>query len=112
MLEPVTVYRAADGTYALSVQLTDAAGGEGGVNYSNNLGVATIDVGPGVKTPEGIGIGSSVADVESAYPGRTWAFDRTHVVVPGNDQADYRIAVQDDKVVELTLQFGNQDCYE
>ena len=32
--------------------------------------------------------------------------------MPGNDQAVYRIVIADGKIVELTLQYGHQDCSE
>jgi hypothetical protein len=42
--------------------------GSGIVTLSSTLGVATIDAHPGVMTPEGIGIGSPVTAVDTAYP--------------------------------------------
>ena len=95
-------------------QLSGAPAGAGTVFYSETLGVATIDAYAGVTTPEGIGIGSSLAAVAQAYPG--WQpnerLGRGHVAVPGNSQAVYRLAYADGKVTELTLQYAHQDCYE
>jgi hypothetical protein len=94
--------------------LEGAPVGEGTVLHSETLGVATIDAPAGVRTPEGIAIGSSLDAVQSAYPG----FEvndylrRAYAQVPGNDQAVYRIVIADGKVVELTLQYLNQGCYE
>jgi hypothetical protein len=104
-----------------SSALTGAPAGEGTVLHSETLGVATIDAYPGVQTPEGITFGSSLAAVESAYPGFVLhdpGFDqnsrtgRGYAPVPGNSEAVYRIAFTDATVVELTLQYGKQDCYE
>ena len=100
---------------APSAALSSAPTGEGIVFVSANLGVAAIEAYPGVRTPEGIGIGSPVTAVDAAYPG--WDFS-DHLMkgwahVPGNDAAYYRIAFDDDRTVtEVTLQFVNQDCYE
>jgi hypothetical protein len=102
--------------------LTGAPADEGVVLHSETLGVATIDAYPGVRTPEGITFGSSLAAVRSAYPG-FHMFDPTAVdsnlqtgrgysPVPGNSEAVYRIVVDDGKVVELTLQYVRQNCYE
>jgi hypothetical protein len=86
----------------------------GTVFHSTELGVATIDAYPGVQTPEGITIGSSMAAVLQAYPGVATDASPGRVVVPvpGNPAAGYRIAFIDDRVAQLTLQFANQDCYE
>jgi hypothetical protein len=104
-----------------SSALTGAPAGEGTVLHSETLGVATIDAYPGVQTPEGITFGSSLAAVESAYPGLVLhdpGFDqnsrtgRGYAPVPGNSGAVYRIVFDDATVVALTLQYGRQDCYE
>ena len=50
-------------------RLADDPDGTSVVWYSDALGLAAIQVGEGVLTPEGIGIGSSLVDVERAYPG-------------------------------------------
>ncbi|MFE9204039.1 hypothetical protein [Micromonospora sp. NPDC007230] len=89
------------------------------VLWSTRLGVATIEAPTGVKTAEGIGVGSSRASVRQAYP--SWrGIDGTPphdegrglVPVPGNPDARYRIVVQNGKVQSITLQFARQDCYE
>lgn len=95
-------------------EVTGVPAGEGTVFYDDTLGVATIDAYAGVRTPEGIAIGSSLAAVEDAYPGFEVndALRRSLVPVPGNDRAVYRIAYAGSKVVELTLQYVQQGCYE
>ncbi|WP_299955037.1 hypothetical protein [uncultured Modestobacter sp.] len=94
--------------------LAGAPAGEALVLHSENLGVATIDAYPGVRTPEGVGIGSSLAAVQDAYPSFQLhgEFGRGQVGVPGSDRAVYRIAFVDGAVAELTLQYFDQDCYE
>jgi len=95
-------------------RLIGAPAGTGTVLYSNNFGVATVDAYEGVRTPEGIAIGSSLDAVAQAYP--NWQpsdhIRRGYVPVPGNSQLVYRIAYADGKVTQLTLQYAHQDCYE
>jgi hypothetical protein len=72
---------------------------------------------PGVKTPEGIGLGSSYADLHRAYPSwQSYSGDHTNgrggAPVPGNPKAHYRIVVSEHKVIELSLDGDDQDCYE
>jgi hypothetical protein len=96
-------------------RLSDDPAGTSVVWYSDALGLAAIQVGEGVLTPEGIGIGSSLADVERAYPG--WPhYDsvmRGEAPVTGRADKVYRIAYSQDGVVtELTLQHAMNGCYE
>ena len=101
--------------------LTGAPAGKGIVLHSETLGVATIDAYEGVRTPEGIAIGSSFAAVQSAYPDAEPMFPdfessghngRVYTWARGSSQAVYRISFIDATVVQLTLQYANQDCYE
>ncbi|MDR6321503.1 hypothetical protein [Actinoplanes couchii] len=76
---------------------------------------------PGVATPEGDGLGSSVTAVRKAYPdlqmvpesdfgaasGGSWGF----VSVPGNDRAGYYFGVLDDRVARIKLQLDRTDCH-
>jgi hypothetical protein len=71
---------------------------------------------PDVKTPQGIGLDSSYAQLHAAYS--TWqgigpdsTSGRGSVAVPGNPHAHYRIVV-DKKVLQLSLDSDAQDCYE
>jgi hypothetical protein len=90
---------------------------EGIVNLSPTLGIATIDAYEGIKTPEGVRIGMSSADMLRIYPDWTRADGdatngRGFAKTPGNSKAVYRIATRNGKVTQLTLQYANQDCYE
>ncbi|HEX2772843.1 MAG TPA: hypothetical protein VHN18_10490 [Micromonosporaceae bacterium] len=95
-------------------QLRGAAAGKGVVLHSEDLGVATLDAYDGVQTPEGITLGSSLAEVRRAYPDWRYNTDvgRGDAKVPGNDRAVYRIAIAGGNVVQLTLQYASQGCYE
>ncbi|MBB5866991.1 hypothetical protein F4553_000370 [Allocatelliglobosispora scoriae] len=84
----------------------------GSVLISENLGVAVIGVPAGIRTVEGIGLGSTRADVVKAYPGLHKDGQYEVTPVPGNPKAEYKIIMMsDDKVVELSLMLANQDCY-
>ncbi|GID91162.1 hypothetical protein ACFQFC_11770 [Amorphoplanes digitatis] len=98
------------------------AGNDGLVYYSKNRGIEIIDAHPGLSTPEGIRIGSTFKAMRKAYP--SWkdvtgadqdgsvGSGRGAVPVPGNPKAVYRIVVSKSMVVELTLQYHDQACYE
>ncbi|MET7671278.1 hypothetical protein [Micromonospora luteifusca] len=108
----------ADATSAcVPAHLRAAPAERGIVSFSPTLGIATIDAYGSIKTPEGLRIGMSSAEMLRIYP--TWkAADgdatngRGAAKTPGNDKAVYRIATRSGKVTEVTLQFRNQDCYE
>jgi hypothetical protein len=94
-------------------------GNDGTVLYSGDTGVEVIDAYPGISTPEGIHLGSTKAQMLKAYPdwvnaetANPHADGRGGAGVPGNADATYRIVTENGKVVELTLQYTNQNCYE
>lgn len=72
-----------------------------------------------ITTPEGIGLGSTVAELKAAYPSTLTLPDendvsndgRGYVELPGG-KASYRLSVLDGKVAELSLDSVDQDCYE
>ena len=83
--------------------------------FSTSTGkLVIIAATPGQSTPEGIHLGSSAAQVKKAYP--RWKPDEGPdrgaglVAVKGNKQATYRIYVDADQVMELSLQSRVQDC--
>ena len=83
--------------------------------FSTSTGkLVIIAATPSQSTPEGIHLGSSVAQVKKAYP--RWKPDEGPdrgaglVAVKGNKQATYRIYVDADQVMELSLQSRVQDC--
>ncbi|WP_144121900.1 hypothetical protein [Catellatospora sichuanensis] len=84
--------------------------------FSETLGLAAIYAYSGVKTPEGITVGSTFDELRRAYP--SWESvsgdkdGRGYVRVPGNAEAIYRIEVGAGKVIQLSVQLLNQDCYE
>ncbi|GAA3998780.1 hypothetical protein GCM10022247_18760 [Allokutzneria multivorans] len=82
------------------------------VLISPTKGVAVIDAYPGVRTPRGIGIGSSRKDLVAAYPEWSEGPNGRWVPVPGNANATYAIDVQDDKVIHIGLYQNGQDCSE
>lgn len=83
--------------------------------FSTSTGkLVIIAATPGQATPEGIRLGSSLAQVKKAYP--TWKGDEGVgggaglVAVTGNKQAVYRVYVDADQVMELSVQSRVQDC--
>ncbi|WP_253776981.1 hypothetical protein [Goodfellowiella coeruleoviolacea] len=84
-------------------------------------GVSGISVSdPAVRTPEGIGLGSTVDQVKAAYPDSADQLQegldnlgRGYVTVPGSSRpAVYRIHATNNTVDQLALQLTNQNCYE
>ncbi|MEW1839473.1 hypothetical protein AB0392_16115, partial [Nonomuraea angiospora] len=64
-----------------------------------------------VKTPEGIGLGSTMTQIKKAYPGvKTAASGYPYVGVPGNSKAYYSFLLSKGKVYELALGLNTQDC--
>lgn len=82
-----------------------------GLYISKKRGVALIFAAKGVKTPEGIGLGSTMTQIKKAYPGvKTAASGYPYVGVPGNSKAYYSFLLSKGKVYELALGLNTQDC--
>jgi hypothetical protein len=90
---------------------------QGRIFVSSTYGVVAIYAYPGIKTPKGIGLGSTYAQLHQAYPAvNIFVGDnnngRGSAPVPGNAHASYRIIMNSGKVSELSLDSDKQDCYE
>ncbi|MEV1168213.1 hypothetical protein [Nonomuraea sp. NPDC049784] len=82
-----------------------------GLYISKKKGVALIGAPKGVKTPEGIGIGSTMKQIKKAYPNvKTPKDGFPYVSVPGNPKAYYALLVSKGKIYELNLLLNSQDC--
>lgn len=83
-----------------------------GLFISKKAGVAVIFAAKGVKTPRGIGIGSTMKQVRKAYPRvKTSPGGIPYVAVPGNSKAYYAfLADAKGKVTELAFGLDTQDC--
>lgn len=97
--------------------------GGGSVIVSDTYGVAEIQIYQGVRTPEGVSLGSSLDQVRDAYrdtkvetgrevgDGGTEMDDHYRASVPGNPNASYRIFVDKNrKVDDLSLVLNVQNC--
>ncbi|NUT40810.1 MAG: hypothetical protein HOV86_12560 [Thermoactinospora sp.] len=84
-----------------------------GLYISRNVGVAGIFAWKGAKTPEGIGLGSTKAQLKKAYPKlKTAASGFPMVSVPGNSKAYYLFLLNSKgKVREMGLALDTQDCF-
>ncbi|WP_414936389.1 hypothetical protein [Amycolatopsis sp. cmx-11-51] len=79
------------------------------VSLTEADGVTVINPAGTVHTPEGIGVGSTEADILAAYPGSTK--DGGTYVAPASAVSAYRIFVSDDgSAVSILLTSINQDC--
>lgn len=106
-----------------SVYLPGTAPEAGDLNgYISDRGVVALypvtfandgeDRRPRMSTPEGIGIGSSRAEVERAYPDGTFVAIRGAWMVPLGDRGRYRFDFADGKVAAMSLEATDQNCYE
>ncbi|MFG1977242.1 hypothetical protein ACGFJC_48605 [Nonomuraea fuscirosea] len=83
-----------------------------GVYISPRVGLAAIFAAKGMKTPQGIKIGSTLKQVKAAYPRIKKDFHGFYVItVPGNKKAYYNFSVKRGKVTEYGIALHKQDCF-
>ncbi|AUI62812.1 hypothetical protein [Amycolatopsis sp. BJA-103] len=86
-----------------------AVPGPTSVSLTEGNGITVINPAGTVHTPEGIGVGSTEADILAAYPGSTK--DGSAYVAPAGAVSAYRIFVANDgSAVSILLTSLNQDC--
>ncbi|MFC9253340.1 hypothetical protein [Amycolatopsis thailandensis] len=86
-----------------------AVPGPSSVSLTEAEGITVINPAGTVHTPEGIGVGSTEADILAAYPGSTK--DGGAYVAPVSAVSAYRIFVaKDGSAVSILLTSINQDC--
>ncbi|WP_336204514.1 hypothetical protein [Nonomuraea sp. LPB2021202275-12-8] len=82
-----------------------------GLYISRKRGVAVIFAPKGVRTPEGIGIGSTMSQVKRAYPRLKTSMTGGHSVsVPGNSKAYYAFFESKGRLEGVALGLDSQDC--
>ncbi|RKS68165.1 hypothetical protein BZB76_6413 [Actinomadura pelletieri DSM 43383] len=79
--------------------------------FSAELGIASIFAVEDMRTPEGIALGSSTAEVEKAYPKLRKGPNASFTVVPGNPKAVYTFLIDGGRVQELVLDLAEQTCH-
>jgi hypothetical protein len=104
----ISGYRIED--FGANCGISKLRGTDSTVFFTPGLGVSSIDAAPGVRTPEGIRLGSTMSAVQRAYP--DW-----ELAVGGGDTGwgwagHYRIDVKNGKVTYLTLATEGQRCVE
>ncbi|MGC5012415.1 hypothetical protein ACLQ2R_16750 [Streptosporangium sp. DT93] len=83
----------------------------GGIFISKKRGVAVIFASAGVRTPRGIGLGSTLRQIKKAYPAVKERESGYYATVPGNPKAYYYFGVnQRNRLQEFGLGLKTQDC--
>lgn len=78
----------------------------------HDLGVAAIFLQKGMRTPEGIKLGSPVKDFYAAYPDTGPGDWQAVAAVPGNPDAIYHMVIsKDGKVGSLALALRKHECF-
>ncbi|ROO85655.1 hypothetical protein EDD29_3201 [Actinocorallia herbida] len=79
---------------------------------SNKYGVIAIFAAKSMKTPKGIGLGSTKSAVKKAYPKLTQGPNVYSAPAPGNKTAEYLFLFgPDNKVYEMGLVHKKQHCF-
>ena len=92
--------------------LAAPSGGPPSLFFSPLLGLVAIYAYPGITTPAGITVGSTVAQLQQAYP--TWRGLQGiegvgYVLAPGSATSEYRIAVSSGHVIEVAIQIAKPE---
>jgi hypothetical protein len=82
------------------------------IYMSPSVGLAAIFAAKGMRTPEGIKIGSTAKQLKAAYPRIKKTFHGYYVAkVSGNKKAHYTFEVTRGKVASYGIALNDQDCY-
>ncbi|GAA0938712.1 hypothetical protein [Actinocorallia libanotica] len=86
---------------------------EVGGYISKKHGVVAIFAAKGMKTPQGVGVGATMAQVKKKYPGLREEINHWWVPAPGaKNKAQYWFLFdQKNKLTELGLVSPKQDCF-
>ena len=79
---------------------------------SENQGVMTLFAQDGMTTPEGIGLGSTLAEIRAAYPSAEKTAHGWSVPVAGFTDRSYLFGIdENDELEELALTLDTQSCF-
>lgn len=87
-----------------------AGGGATSLYLSSRVGVAMIFAKGDIRTPEGIGLGATAAELRKAYPSTRKLTNGWSSPVPGNAKAHYTSLMANGEIYELALRLNNGDC--